>query len=98
MTRDFLGGTIITQWTEVGSWRRGPGAPNGSCAGGMERHAIRRTLYSASYNGRPHKLFLDTTVLFQTEFNRAPRALPGGSNDGHPFRISQCAARAGVTF
>lgn len=87
---------IIKQWTRLGTWHKGPAAPNGSCFAGVERRPARFTLYAADFYGRGEHVYLRCEPMFQTCEDRCPRFMPGGWEDGNAERIAEHMQAQGI--
>lgn len=90
--------TIKQAWTEMAPWHMGPGSPNGSTPGGMERHGVTIEVYEADFYGDGAKLYARGRPLFQTKHDRAPRAVFGGWDDGGLERIRARMDRVGAVL
>lgn len=89
--------TIRQAWTQIGPWHAAPGhwaVP----AGGRERHCVTIEVYEADYFGKGPKLYACGSPLFQTDYDRSPRRVPGGWDDGHPDRIAARMAAVGAVL
>lgn len=65
---------LINEFTELGKWHMGPGAPNGSVFGRMQRYCSRIEIIE-----REGRFYQRRWPMFQSDCQSAPSFYPGGS-------------------
>ncbi len=90
-TRTLNSGTVL------GRFVMGPGAPNGSCPGRVERTRTEFELYAADFYGRGERVYLRRRYRLQAE-GQPPGPVFEANADGHPDRIGAFCERHGIEF